>query len=259
MNKENVLNFLAENPDFLAEHAEILGVRLRDDKVRSFAQAQLAAAQIKADKMAAQMTQMMAAAEANHATMQRVLALDIALLRANTAAQAVQALYRSLEQDFGLQQYRLVLVAEPHNKAKIPPALCVADERAKAEIAAMGAPVLGSKISPALRALLPAGSHVAESFLQLPVPIGGATGALLLAADEDVARFGEDLPTECSSLVARSPCWPLMACTRVCVRRAPSRVLTPVPSRWCLSNLHRRRRVRPLMTPAAVPVFCRWT
>ncbi len=29
---------------------EPLGVRLRDDKVRSFAQAQLAAAQIKADK-----------------------------------------------------------------------------------------------------------------------------------------------------------------------------------------------------------------
>ncbi len=51
---------------------------------------------------------MMVAAEANHATMQRLLALDIALLRANTVAQAVQALYRSLEQDFGLQQYRLV-------------------------------------------------------------------------------------------------------------------------------------------------------
>ena len=196
MNKQNVLNFLAENPDFLAEHAETLGVRLRDDKVRSFAQAQLAAAQIKADKMAAQMAQMMAAAEANHATMQRLLALDIALLRANTVAQAVQALYRSLEQDFGLQQYRLVLAAAPHNKAKIPPALCVADERAKAEIAAMEVPVLGSKISPALRALLPADGKVAESFLQLPVPIGGRTGALLLAADEDVARFGEDLPTE---------------------------------------------------------------
>ena len=28
------------------------------------------------------------------------------------------------------------------------------------------------------------------------VPIGSRTGALLLAADEDVARFGEDLPTE---------------------------------------------------------------
>lgn len=90
MNKQNVLNFLAENPDFLAEHAETLGVRLRDDKVRSFAQAQLAAAQIKADKMAAQMAQMMAAAEANHATMQRLLALDIALLRANTVAQAAE-------------------------------------------------------------------------------------------------------------------------------------------------------------------------
>ena len=37
---------------------------------------------------------------------------------------------------------------------------------------------------------------VAESFLQLPVPIGGRTGAPLLAADGGVARVGEDLPTE---------------------------------------------------------------
>lgn len=76
----------------------------------------------------------------------------------------MQALYRSLEQDFGLQQYRLVLAAEPQNKAKIPPALCVADERTKAEIAAMEAPVLGNKISSALRTLLPADGKVAESF-----------------------------------------------------------------------------------------------
>lgn len=108
--------------------------------------------------------------------MQRLLALDIALLRANTVAQAVQALYRSLEQDFGLQQYRLVLAAAPHNKAKIPPALCVADERAKAEIAAMEVPVLGSKISPALRALLPADGKVAESFCNCRCPSAAEPG-----------------------------------------------------------------------------------
>ncbi|WP_373700003.1 DUF484 family protein, partial [Neisseria dentiae] len=92
MNKENVLAFLREHPDFLAEHADELGVRLRDEKVRSFAQAQVAASQLKIEKMAAQLKTMLADSEANRTTMLRQLALDVQLLGSNTAGQLIHAL-----------------------------------------------------------------------------------------------------------------------------------------------------------------------
>ncbi|UOO82832.1 DUF484 family protein [Uruburuella testudinis] len=196
MEKQRVLDFLNANPSFLAEHADALGLRLRDDKVRSFAQAQLAASQLKIDKMAGQLEIMLADSEANRITMQRLLALDVQLLRANTVGQVVQALYQTLQHDFGLHQFKLLLIAEPRNKARIPGEIKIDGGKVRATVAALEKPLLGTKISAEMRALLPAGSGVPESFLQLPVPVGGATGAVLLAADTDVNRFAADLPTE---------------------------------------------------------------
>lgn len=196
MNKQNVLDFLKSHPEFLAEHADALGVRMRDEKVRSFAQGQLVASQLKIEKMADQLQTMYEASEANQTTMRRVLALDIALLDANTVGQLVQALYDSLAQAFGLQQFRLALAAEPNNKTRIPDEIVVRDAKTRAAIKALDKPLLGNKISAEMRALLPQSEAVAESFLQLPVPIGGKTGAVILAADADVNRFAADLPTE---------------------------------------------------------------
>ncbi|MDO5640028.1 MAG: DUF484 family protein [Neisseria sp.] len=196
MDTQSVLDFLKKHPDFLVEHADALGVRMRDEKVRSFAQAQLAASQLKIEKMANQLQDLYEASEANRATMSRVLALDVALLRANTVGQLVQALYESLEREFGLQQFRLLLIAEPKNKTRIPDEITVMQAKVRAAIGALEAPKLGSKISAEMRALLPENDAAAESFLQLPVPVGGQTGALILAADEDVNRFAADLPTE---------------------------------------------------------------
>lgn len=169
---------------------------MRDEKVRSFAQGQLVASQLKIEKMADQLQTMYEASEANQATMRRVLALDIALLDANTVGQLVQALYDSLAQAFGLQQFRLALAAEPNNKTRIPDEIVVRDAKTRAAIKALDKPLLGNKISAEMRALLPQSEAVAESFLQLPVPIGGKTGAVILAADADVNRFAADLPTE---------------------------------------------------------------
>ncbi|WP_373779376.1 DUF484 family protein, partial [Neisseria dentiae] len=198
MNKENVLAFLREHPDFLAEHADELGIRLRDEKVRSFAQAQVAASQLKIEKMAAQLKTMLADSEANRTTMLRQLALDVQLLGSNTAGQLIHALYRSLQEDFGLQQFVLKIAVKPKNKARIPDEAAVFENaKISAEIVALKKPLLGNKISKEMQALLPDDCNtVAESFLQLPIPIGGGTGAVLLAADADVNRFAEGLATE---------------------------------------------------------------
>lgn len=204
MNKENVLAFLREHPDFLAEHADELGVRLRDEKVRSFAQAQVAASQLKIEKMAAQLETMLADSEANRTTMLRQLALDVQLLGANTAGQLIHALYRSLQEDFGLQRFVLKVAVKPKNKARIPDeAVVFGNVAAAAEITALKKPLLGNKISREMKALLPDGcGAVAESFLQLPIPIGRGTGAVLLVADADVNRFTEGLATEAVEYMA---------------------------------------------------------
>lgn len=196
LNPQNVLDFLKEHPDFLVEHAAELGVRLRDDKVRSFAQAKLAESQLKIEKMAGQLTLMMADAEANQNTMLRQFALDIELLKVNTVAQLADALYKSLQQDFGLQLFKLVIAAEP-KKAKIRiPEDMVSGKKVREEILAMTKPILGIKISKEIKKLLPSGDIVAESYLQLPILVGKQTGAILLAADSDVNRFASDLETD---------------------------------------------------------------
>ncbi|OSI08320.1 Uncharacterized protein conserved in bacteria [Neisseria animaloris] len=196
MDKESILEFLKAHPDFLAEHADKLGIRLRDEKIRSFAQAQLVASQLKINKMADQLENMLTDSEANKVTIERLLALDLQLLKANTIGQLVQALYQVLKDGFGISQFKLALVAEPKNKARIPEEILVAGHKARSEIAALKKPVLGNKISKEMRNLLPQSEIVPESFLQLPVPIGNKTGAVLLAADTDVNRFAEGLETE---------------------------------------------------------------
>ncbi|XZA36263.1 hypothetical protein AABM17_539 [Neisseria musculi] len=197
MNKDNILAFLREHPDFLAEHADELGVRLRDEKVRSFAQAQVAASKLKVEKMAAQLKTMLADSEANRTIMLRQLSLDVQLLGANTAGRLIQVLYRSLREDFGLQQFVLKIAVAPKNKARIPDEADVSgNAKASAEIVALKKPLLGSKINKEMQMLLPQGGVVAESFLQLPIPIGGGTGAVLLAADAAPNRFAEGLATE---------------------------------------------------------------
>lgn len=198
MKKENVLDFLRQHPDFLAEHADELGIRLRDDKVRSFAQAQLTASRLKIEKMAGQLQTMITDSEANRKIVQRQMALDIKLLQANTVARLVQALYSSLEHDFDIRHFRLVLIAEPKNKVRIPETIVLPAKADKAhkQIANLRAPVLGTKISAEIRELLPENNTIPESYLQLPIPIGGTTGGLLLAADENVNRFAAGLETE---------------------------------------------------------------
>lgn len=204
MKKENVLDFLKEHPDFLAEHADELGIRLKDDKMRSFAQAQLTASRLKIEKMAAQLHTMLADAETNRSIMLRQSALNIKLLQANTVSRLVQALYESLQHDFKIHHFRLILVAEPKNKIRIPEKVRLPSgaQKARAEIEKLREPVLGAKISAEMRALLPDSGTVWESFLQLPIPVGGVTGAVLLAADEDVHRFAADLETETVDCIA---------------------------------------------------------
>lgn len=206
MDKKSVLSFLQEHPEFLAEYANILGVRMHDDKVRSFAQAQMAASQQKIKKMTKQVEVMLADAQANHATMNKLLALNLKLLAANTVKQATDALYQSLADDFGIRYMRLVLVAEPVNKARIPEGVKLRpDSKVGMAVAALKQVEVGGKIKPELRGLLNSDSDtVLESFLQLPVVIGGQTGGLLLLADEDVNRFSEDLSTEWVSQLAQA-------------------------------------------------------
>lgn len=195
MDKQKVLEFLIENPDFLLEHASELGLNLRDHKIRSFAQAKWQASQMKIQKMAEQLQEICNDSEANNLTTQRILALDLALLTANTIDQLVDAVYYSLSHDFGLKQFVFALITPPKNNTYVSDGLMVMDAKIRLIIEQLEKPILGSKISPEIRALLPKKDILPESFLQLPIKINGQTGAIIIAADECANRFTADLQT----------------------------------------------------------------
>ena len=72
MNSAEILRYLKEHPEFLIQHAAELNIRVSESKVRSFAEAQIAAAEKKIDNIAHNMAQVADNAEVNKRTMQRI-------------------------------------------------------------------------------------------------------------------------------------------------------------------------------------------
>lgn len=196
MKPQKILDFLNTHPDFLAEHAETLGIRLKDDKVRSFAQGQVVASRIKTEKMTQRMEDMLDAAQRNHITMQRLLKFDLRLLQAKTLNQVVKAVSASLNDDFGLPYFSFKLIVTPKIKTKLPESLNLPEHlKIAAEWKKLKQPICSQQLSGEARALLP-NDVILESFLQLPLWFGKYVGGVLLLGHPDPHHFAPDLPTE---------------------------------------------------------------
>lgn len=204
MNDQAILDFLRQNPHFLAENATQLNLHLANANVQPFAQAKLMAAEQKVAKMAQQLETMLADAEANKATMQRIHNLYTALLAANTVLQVIHAVEHTLATTFSLPHSRLWIIAKPHNSARIPQAAIPTSAAAIEAIRHTSTPILCHHLPAALRPLLPPSEQIMESFLQLPILINGHTGAFLLAADTSPTRFHPDLPTDLLTTIGQA-------------------------------------------------------
>lgn len=198
-----VLAYLQQHPEFLHTHAAELGYRAVDEgKVLSFQQGSVAALKHKTDRMAAQLAVMLDNAEYNRDTAAKLQRFNCWLLGANTVGQLFQAASQALVEDFGLPTHVFKVMRLPENKARIPQALR-ADAALQQVWSGLQAPVCGTRIAAAARALLPH-TPVPESFLQLPVRHQGELVAVLLVGHEDADYFHADLGTDLVSAMADS-------------------------------------------------------
>lgn len=202
MKKTDILRFLQDNPDFLAQHAEALGIRVGESKVRAFSEARIAAVSKKIDTMAQHMVQMTENAEYNLATMQRLMRLNLALMGCNTLKQVEAALAASLNEDFKLPQFALALTQKPAKKLRVPEALNLPEnDAARNALRKLTAPLCATRaLHKHLEKRLPDAVQ-AESFLHLPLRHHDTLIGVLLIGHPDPQYFAPDAPTEYVALM----------------------------------------------------------
>ncbi len=199
-NEQQVLQYLQQHPDFLLKHGRTLGVKLSKDKVLSMAEVQLAAHQAKVQKMADHVGTLIEHAQANQATAQRLLQMNLRLLRANTVRQVVAALSLSLNEDFGLPAHALRLIEAPDTRKRLPENLVLNPKMAgfRAIEALKGIECTQKPLAEAVFSWLPEGLPVSESFLHLPLylhPDQTKVGGVLLIGHPDPDYFHPELET----------------------------------------------------------------
>lgn len=201
MNKQEILGYLKEHPEFLIQHAAELNIRVEESKVRSFAEAQIAAAEKKIDNIAYNMEQISQNAEANKRTMQRIFQLNLALLSCNTVSQVLKAVSGRLNNDFKLPNFCLLLTESSRKKQTIPPEMHLTDNALAERLAGLNKPKCANKLlDEKLIKRLP--DPDAESFLHLPLRFNERTIGVLIIGHKDPAYFAPDTPTEYVSLMA---------------------------------------------------------
>lgn len=203
MNTNDILGYLKEHPEFLIQHAAELNIRVSESKVRSFAEAQIAAADKKIDNMARNMEQISQNAEANKRTMERIFQLNLSLLACNTVSQVLKAVSGRLNNDFNLPNFCLLLTTNSRKKQTIPPEMHLTDTALAERLASLSKPKCANKlVDEKLIKRLP--DPDAESFLHLPLRYNNNTIGILVIGHKDPAYFAPDTPTEYVSLMAEA-------------------------------------------------------
>ncbi|MBR5939684.1 MAG: DUF484 family protein [Neisseriaceae bacterium] len=203
MNTNDILGYLKEHPEFLIQHAAELNIRVSESKVRSFAEAQIAAADKKIDNMARNMEQISQNAEANKRTMERIFQLNLSLLACNTVSQVLKAVSGRLNNDFNLPNFCLLLTTNSRKKQTIPPEMHLTDTALAERLASLSKPKCANKlVDEKLIKRLP--DPDAESFLHLPLRYNNNTIGVLVIGHKDPAYFAPDTPTEYVSLMAEA-------------------------------------------------------
>lgn len=198
MNKEqNILKYLQKNPDFLTKHANTLGIRLKESKIRAFNEGQLADYEQQMQHMANNMNTMLHNAQDNHQTIIRLMKLNTALMACNTLKQVHHAISGSLKTDFNLPLFALRLLIQPHKKMAVPTELELPAKAACRPILKKLTTIqcADACIHKDLYQWLPENAD-AESFLHLPLRVQQSTIGILLLAHPDAGYFTADTPTD---------------------------------------------------------------
>ncbi|KES10615.1 hypothetical protein SASC598O02_008810 [Snodgrassella alvi SCGC AB-598-O02] len=202
MTEQDVLAFLRAQPEWLNEHAAEFGLRPVESKILSFQQGRMLALKRKTEKMAAQLEQILADAEANRTLITKIMNFNQRLLRVNNITQWHEAITDGLSRDFSLPNHVIRINAELSDKVNVPIHLLASPE-VRLAASKLTAPVCGSLPVVALAQLLDHQPQL-ESFLQLPLCCNEKTLGVLIIGHEDANHFQPQQSTEWVAVLAES-------------------------------------------------------
>lgn len=183
MNETAVLAFLKSHPEFLLTHAKSLGVQPSNDKITAFAEVKLQANEIRTERMAQHLNEVIDNARKNQTMIDTLFALDHALIGATSISALADAVDHTLNNGFNLPYHALKLV--PHNHVAYPEALVLqSSSQASDKLAQLKHSTCVHYLSDELLAWLPKSNDTLQSFLKVPLlsPTQQFMGVLIVAS-----------------------------------------------------------------------------
>ncbi|OBU86886.1 immunity protein Tsi6 family protein [Chromobacterium subtsugae] len=196
MHSEQVLAFLDEHPDFLQQHAARLNLQAapqNGERVVSFVERQLLELKDQNRQLEAQLQQLVERAQTNERTVARLHRLTLGLLASRELKPQIEALKRSLHQEFQLDRVALRLW---HPAAESEAGHYNAQNDVQGLARNLTTPYCGPYVNDEVMSWFPA-TPVLQSFAQVALrgSDGQAFGLLVLASD-DAQRFTFDMHTQ---------------------------------------------------------------
>ncbi|WP_434778621.1 DUF484 family protein [Neisseria sp. Ec49-e6-T10] len=112
MDKNAIVHYLSTHPDFLAECAERFGLQAKNNKVVSFSEVKLIAAEDKIQRLEKNIHTLIENAKHNEKLVEQLFALNLDLIKATSANELFCAISKTLNEYFNLEAYTIKLL--PH-------------------------------------------------------------------------------------------------------------------------------------------------
>ena len=195
MNEAAILDFLKNNPEFLLTHAKSLGVQPSHEKITAFAEVKLQANEIRTERMAQHLNEVIDNARHNQALIETLFALDHALIAATSLNDVTTALHTALDQGFQLPQYALRLVPQAH--MTLPETELLKPNTPTFEkFKLLKRSVCDHYLADDVLAWLPKSAETLQSFLKVPLlgPTQDFIG-ILIVASPNPKHFGPEQDT----------------------------------------------------------------
>lgn len=203
LTEAEVAAFLRQDPDFFDRHAALLG-QLRLPHARgtsgtvSLVERQVETLRTQKRELEGKLHDFVAVARENTRLQEHLHRFACALIGARTLPALVEALDRSLREDFGVREFTLVLLQRPVPElASARLRFATAAEAAQCgldTVLAQAAPRCGNLRDPQREWLFPA--HPGAIASAALVTLGGGRHGLLALASEDAARYHPGMSTD---------------------------------------------------------------
>lgn len=170
--KQQVIDFLGRNPDFLREQAAYFGLKTNDAKIVSFTDVQLMASQDKVNRLEEEIFTLIENAKHNQKIIESLFSLNIGLIQSNDVAAVFDTVSQALEHHFNINAYTIKLCPNPTFKIDKLPEDCILppSHPALSFIEGLTEPLCTHYLNDATLGWLPS-TPTLQSFIQLPLYI----------------------------------------------------------------------------------------